>query len=85
MTLNIDVASILAWFSLGAAVIGMLGWLFTIWRRFLALESHDKEHKELLNLLAKGQFATLDGLHQQGCNGEVTKAWNELRDHVIKN
>lgn len=27
-------------------------------------------------------WATLDGLHQLGCNGEVTKASNELKEYL---
>lgn len=34
-------------------------------------------------MLLKGVFACLDGLHQKGCNGRVTKAHNELNNYII--
>ena len=53
-------------------------------QRFLTLERHDRKHNDLLILIAKAQFAALDGLKQQGCNGEVTKAREELRKYLIE-
>ena len=35
-----------------------------------------------LRLLMKGMLAALDGLKQKGCNGPVTKAHEELEEHL---
>jgi len=33
-------------------------------------------------IIVKGLIASLDGLHQQGCNGPVSDALVELREHI---
>lgn len=35
-------------------------------------------------VILKGLFACLDGLHQKGCNGEVTGAREELLNELTK-
>lgn len=48
-------------------------------------ESADmKMVKEELCVLSYAMLAALDGLKQQGCNGEVTKAHNMLEKHLNK-
>lgn len=44
----------------------------------------DKERKEDFTILFKGVWACLDGLHQQGANGPVTSAREDLQAHLIK-
>ena len=34
-------------------------------------------------VLCKGVYASLDGLHQQGCNGMVTETHRELREMLF--
>ena len=48
------------------------------------LERHDRERKEDIAALLEGMFAVLDGLQQQGCNGEVTRAHAALKQHVLQ-
>lgn len=74
------VASLLALLGL---LGGLIGWCFRVQQRFLTLEKHDRRDHELLMQLVRGQFATLEGLRQLGCNGEVTKAREALKNHVI--
>ena len=40
--------------------------------------------KDELCVLSYAMLAALDGLKQQGCNGEVTKAHNMLEKHLNK-
>jgi hypothetical protein len=40
--------------------------------------------KEENTLIIKGLFAALDGLHQQGANGCVTKSRTELQEYIVK-
>ena len=40
--------------------------------------------KEELCVLSYAMLAALDGLKQQGCNGEVTRAHNMLEKHLNK-
>lgn len=48
-------------------------------------ESADmKAVKEELCVLSYAMLAALDGLKQQGCNGEVTRAHNMLEKHLNK-
>ena len=55
------------------------------------LEELKKQHEEDIKningelcLIVYGLFATLDGLRQQGANGNVTDAYNLLEKHVNK-
>ncbi len=41
------------------------------------------ESKEERLILLKGQLACLQGLKEQGCNGPVTKAINEINEYLL--
>ena len=50
-------------------------------------EQHNKDIEEIkkeLCVICYGLFATLDGLKQQGANGNVTDAYNTLEKHINK-
>ena len=80
----------------GLAVIG--GALFGVIKWFLTQEKQTKDIKEVrclheadmatlneeLCMLSYAMLAALDGLKQQGCNGEVTKAHEKLEKHINK-
>lgn len=83
MDIAFNTATLASLLGLAATVGGVLVAVFNFWRRFTTLEKHDKRDHELLNQLVRGQFATLSGLKQLGCNGEVTKAYEALREQVI--
>ena len=74
-----------------ALILGVLGTIggiviafFRFYRRFERLEDKVKQDDTLLKALCRGVFACLDGLHQMGCNGEVSKAIELLRDKIIE-
>ncbi|MBQ8533478.1 MAG: hypothetical protein IJ462_01430 [Clostridia bacterium] len=59
-------------------------------RRLDTLEKQNVSQQKSIELsleerrmLLKGVFACLDGLHQKGCNGQVTHAHNELNNYII--
>ncbi len=73
-----------------ALILGILGTIggiilafFRFYRRFEKLEEKGRQDDTLLKALCRGVFACLDGLHQMGCNGEVSKAIELLRDKII--
>lgn len=74
---------------LAAALMGVLAYCVRVgWRvreliaRIERLERHDRTQREDLNVIMRGTYATLCGLKEQGCNGEVTKALDLLRTRI---
>ena len=63
----------------------IFGALFNAYRWYLKNEEQDKAIKEIKkeqSILTKGILACLKGLHEQGCNGPVTHAIEELEEHI---
>jgi len=54
-------------------------------QRLECLEIHDEIQRKDIEVLVIANFAILDGLKQQGCNGKVTKAHEGLQEHITKN
>ena len=50
--------------------------------RIERLEKHDRTQRRDINVIMRGTYATLCGLKEQGCNGEVTKALQLLRARI---
>jgi hypothetical protein len=65
-------------------ICGFLFSLYKIFRRFESLEDSNKCRKKENVILIRSTFAMLDGLHQLGANGEVTKARQELQDYIVQ-
>ena len=66
-------------------------WLENQQNQDKAIERLEKQHVEDIESIKKelcvicyGLFATLDGLKQQGANGNVTDAYNTLEKHINK-
>lgn len=70
------------------SVLGVLGGVlvavFKICSRFNRMEKQLENAGRLHRVLAEGLYACLDGLHQKGCNGEVTKALGRLHKHLFE-
>lgn len=52
---------------------------------FMKQEENEKDIKEIKDeqeILTYGLLACLKGLHQQGCNGPVTKAIQKIEEHL---
>lgn len=66
-----------------ATLIALLGIYYKIRFRFEKTERGDQARKSENTMIIRGLFACLDGLHQQGCNGAVTKCHKELEEYLI--
>ncbi|MBQ0112690.1 MAG: hypothetical protein KBT03_06140 [Bacteroidales bacterium] len=69
------------------ALIGALGVIIGLVKNYIhqidKWNNYDAQINDIKNeqkMQTRVLLAVLDGLHQQGCNGDVTKATNELTD-----
>ncbi len=65
----------------------IFGAVFAIYKWFLKQEKQDrdiKSIKEEQTVLVHGVLACLMGLKEQGCNGPVTEAIEQLENHINK-
>lgn len=63
----------------------IFGVVFTIYRWYLKNEKQEDSIKEIKTeqtVLTKGVLACLKGLREQGCNGPVTHAIEEIEEHI---
>lgn len=67
-----------------ATLGGLMAALYRITARFSRMEQKIEQSGKLNRVLAEGLYACLDGLHQQGCNGQVTKALGMLHEHLFE-
>ena len=52
-------------------------------QRLAAVEKRLDDMAGTYRVLCKGVYASLDGLHQQGCNGMVTETHREFREMLF--
>ena len=74
--------------SLITALGVILGLFVAIHKIYLKREKNDNDIKlikEEQSILTKGVLACLKGLKEQGCNGPVTQAIEEIEEHMNKN
>lgn len=65
----------------------IFGVIFAVYRWYLKQEKQDKDIKaikEEQTLLTYGVLACLKGLKEQGCDGTVTTAINQIEKHINK-
>ena len=65
----------------------IFGVVFTVYRWYLKNEKQDndiKSIKEEQSILTHGVLACLKGLKEQGCNGPVTEAIQDIEEYVNK-
>ena len=70
----------------GAATV-VFGGMFAVYRWILKQNKQDDEIKALKEeqtVICYGVLAALKGLKEQGCNGPVTQAINEMEKHLNK-
>ena len=77
--------------AIGGVALAIIKWFFRQEKQTDDISALRAQHnadisdiKEELCLLSYAMLACLDGLRQQGCNGEVTKAHNMLEKHLNK-
>ena len=74
--------------SLITALGVILGLFVAVHKIYLKREKNNddiKLIKEEQSILTKGVLACLKGLKEQGCNGPVTQAIEEIEEHMNKN
>jgi hypothetical protein len=52
-------------------------------KRLESVESRQKQEREDIAMLLQAQFATLDGLKQLNCNGQVSKTHETMQQYVL--
>lgn len=65
----------------------IFGMVFSVYRWYLKQEKQDRDIKaikEEQTLLTFGVLACLKGLKEQGCDGPVTTAINQIEKHINK-
>lgn len=78
------IASIVGWATPIVTLLSILGVYYSIRARFEKTERGERMRHAENALILKALFACLDGLHQQGCNGAVTKCHKELENYLIE-
>ena len=71
--------------AISGAFVAIISYIRKIFGWFDRQEKQDKEIKyikEEQTILTKGILACLKGLHEQGANGPVTEAINEIETHL---
>ena len=81
---EVDIGLLSTIFGLVATLVGVVVGVYKICQRFNRMEESIDHAGRLHRVLAEGLFACLDGLQQQGCNGQVTKAHEALRKPLFE-
>lgn len=79
-----DVGTVVSVISIATAVLGVACYVANLAFRFKRLEQQAEHRKEDTAIILTSLLATLDGLHQQGANGLVTKTKADLEEYIIK-
>ena len=79
-----DVGTVVSVISIATALLGVITYIANLAYRFNKLENQAEHRKEDTKIILASLLACLDGLHQQGANGVVTKTKAELEQYIIK-
>lgn len=80
---EIDVKLLSTILSIVGVIVGVIVAAYKVCKRFERMENKVEQSGKTHRVLMEGLYACLDGLHQQGCNGNVTKALNMLHEHLF--
>ena len=83
----VDVNTIITTASLLTAVVVIFSAVFAVYRWYLKQNKQDEEIEKIKAeqcLLTYGILACLKGLKEQGCDGPVTEAINQIESHLNK-
>ena len=76
---TIDFGLLSAVLGVAGLVVGFIVSAVKLIQRLGAVERRLDDMAGTYKVLCKGVYASLDGLHQQGCNGMVTETHREFR------
>ena len=85
--MSITTETIVTAASVITALIVIFGAVFAAYRWYLRQNKQDEDIKAIKDeqtLLTYGVLACLKGLKEQGCDGPVTKAINDIEKHLNK-
>lgn len=66
-----------------SVIVGAIVAAVKLIQRLAAVERRLDDMAGSYRVLCKGVYASLDGLHQQGCNGMVTETHREFREMLF--
>ena len=66
-----------------SVVVGAIVAVVKVIQRLAAVEHRLDDMASTYRVLCKGVYASLDGLHQQGCNGMVTETHREFQEMLF--
>ena len=79
-----DLGTVVSIITIASALLGVAAYVANLAYRFKKLERQAEHRKEDTKIILSSLLACLDGLHQQGANGIVTKTKAELAEYIIK-
>lgn len=85
MQITLSWQTLLSLAAIAGAFVAVINYIKKIFGWFDRQEKQDaeiKSIKEEQTILTKGILACLKGLHEQGANGPVTEAINEIETHL---
>lgn len=85
MQITLSWQTLLSLAAIAGAFVAVINYIRKIFGWFDRQEKQDaeiKSIKEEQTILTKGILACLKGLHEQGANGPVTEAINEIETHL---
>ena len=85
--MTITATTIITAASVIAALVAIFGVIFSIYRWYLKQQVQDEDIKDIKieqTILTKGVLACLKGLKEQGCDGPVTEAIEQIEDYIQK-
>ena len=80
---TIDFGLLGAILSVAGVIVGAIVAVVKVIQRLTAVEHRLDDIASTYKVLCKGVYASLDGLHQQGCNGMVTETHKEFREMLF--
>lgn len=66
-----------------SVIVGAIVAAVKLIQRLAAVERRLDDMASSYRVLCKGVYASLDGLHQQGCNGMVTETHKEFQEMLF--
>jgi hypothetical protein len=79
-----DAGTVVSLISILTFLFGIAVYVAKLAFRFRRLEKQADHRKEDTKIILSSLLACLDGLHQQGANGPVTKAKEDLEKYIVE-